>query len=193
MKRLSILLIFIFASNILNAQIIENNENNHLKKFSIYLGAGIRNVTENKYEEVYGENNISFSADIGLKIYRSLELFLHTDYFKADGELTFSKENTTLKIIPVELGIRFILGNNIIRPYVGAGMGYYIYKEENYIGTIDKNKIGFLAEGGIRFFVIKPLFIDLKLKYISLNVKNDENSNIQLGGISYMGGIGISF
>ncbi len=181
-KILFILLIFILGINILNAE-----------KFSFYLGAGIRNVTEERYEEVYGKNNITYSADIGFKIFRSLELFLHTDYFKCDGKLTFSKENTTLTIIPIELGARYILSNKIIKPYIGAGMGYYTYKEENFIGTIDDNKTGFFAEGGIRLFVTKPLFIDLKFKYISLNIKNNEGSDIQLGGISYMGGIGVTF
>jgi len=181
-KILFILLIFILGINILNGE-----------KFSFYLGAGIRNVTEERYEEVYGKNNITYSADIGLKIFGSLELFLHTDYLKCDGKLTFSKENTTLTITPIELGARYILGDKIIKPYIGAGMGYYRYKEENFIGTIDDNKTGFFAEGGIRFLVTKPLFIDLKFKFISLNIKNDEGSDIQLGGISYMGGIGVTF
>ena len=181
-KILFILLIFILGINILNGE-----------KFSFCLGAGIRNVTEERYEEVYGKNNITYSADIGLKIFGSLELFLHTDYLKCDGKLTFSKENTTLTITPIELGARYMLGNKIIKPYIGAGMGYYTYKEENFIGTIDDNKTGFFAEGGIRFLVTKPLFIDLKFKYISLNIKNDEGSDIQLGWISYMGGIGVTF
>jgi hypothetical protein len=73
-----------------------------------------------------------------------------------------------------------------------VGTGYYLYREENVIGTVDEAKIGFFSEGGLRFHFTKGFFIDLKGKYIFLKVTGAEGQ-VDLGGFSLMGGIGISF
>jgi len=64
-------------------------------------------------------------------------------------------------------------------------------KEENFIGTVDDNSIGFFGEGGLRVYFGK-LFIDLKLKYNQLKY-DAAGTDIDLGGLSYFGGIGFSF
>ncbi len=167
--------------------------------FSLTLGAGIRNVTgttdetgDNLYEKVYGKNNLAFGIDLGYQVIKALQIFLHSDYFSVKGELTLTKDETTLTIIPLELGGRFFLGKKIIFPYIGAGIGYYMYKEENIIGTVNDKQFGFFTEGGFKLLFMKSLFFDLKLKYVFLKVDGAEGK-VNLGGLAYMGGIGITF
>ena len=98
--------------------------------------------------------------------------------------MTYTKEETKLKIIPVELGARYLIkvGNGCsLFPYIGAGAGYYMYKEENVIGTVDEKKIGFFAEGGLRFYLMSSFFIDAKVKNVFLKV-----DDLQLGGFAFM-------
>ena len=167
--------------------------------FSFSIGAGIRNVVgvedkngKNLYTEVYKKYNIAYSIDFGCRLSKSLRLFLHSDYFSADGKLTFTGEDTDLTIIPVELGIRFFMGKTKIFPYIGGGIGYYFYREENVIDTVEDKKFGFFCEGGLKFQSTKLLFIDLKFKYTFLKVDGFEGQ-VVLGGLGIIGGIGISF
>ena len=160
-------------------------------KFSITIGAGTRNVSEDIFKTVYGSGNIAYCLDIAFKIGRSLEIFAHSDYLKAEGELAFDPKKTTLTIMPVEAGLRILLGKNKFKPYFGLGAGYYMLKEENFIGTVDDNSIGFFGEGGFRYYFGK-FFLDLKLKYTQLKYEVS-GTNINLGGLSYFGGIGIRF
>ena len=160
-------------------------------KFSVTLGGGIRNISEDIFKTVYGSNNIAYSIDLALRMGRALEVFIHSDYLKAEGELEFDPKKTTLTIIPAEAGIRFFLGKSRVRPYLGAGAGYYMLKEENFIGTVDDNSIGFFGEGGVRVYFGK-IFIDLKAKYIQLKY-DVSGREMNLGGLSYFAGIGFSF
>jgi hypothetical protein len=166
--------------------------------FSITLGAGVRNFSADEFKEVYEGTPMVYSVDVAMKIRKSLEVFLHTDFLSIDGETTFTRENTTLKITPIELGARFLFGfkepcKQKLFPYLGAGVGYYMIKEEFEAGSplepVDEKRMGFFAEGGLRFYIIKSVFIDAKLKYIALKSEN----STQMGGLAYMGGLGFSF
>ncbi|MEN8222645.1 MAG: outer membrane beta-barrel protein [Acidobacteriota bacterium] len=160
-------------------------------KFSITIGAGTKNISEDIFETVYGSGNIAYSLDLAFKLGGSLEAFVHTDYLKAEGELEYDPKKTTLTIMPAEVGLRILLGKGKFKPYLGIGAGYYMFKEENFIGTVDDNSIGFFGEGGFRYYFGK-LFIDLKLKYIQLKYEVS-GTDIDLGGLAYFGGIGIRF
>lgn len=190
MKKFIFSLIFLMALGLIGAE--ANN-------FSLSIGAGIRNVKgvedetgTNLYTEVYGKNNMAYSIDLGYQVLESLQVFLHSDYFSVDGKLTFTGEDTKLKIIPIELGLRYFMGKKMIFPYIGAGTGYYMYKEENVIGTVDEKKFGFFGEGGLKYQFTELFFIDLKVKYIFLKVDGAEGQ-VDLGGLALTGGIGISF
>lgn len=166
--------------------------------FSITLGVGGRNFSADEFKDVYEGIPMVYSVDVAMKIMKSLEVFLHTDYLSIDGKTTFTQEDTTLKITPIELGARFLIGSKKpckqkLFPYLGAGVGYYMIKEEFGAGSplepVDEKRVGFFAEGGLRFYLMKSVFIDAKLKYIALKSEN----STQMGGLAYMGGLGFSF
>jgi len=184
-KLILILLLIIMFTAVQLTGMIDNS------KFSITIGAGVKNITEEIFKTVYGSNNIAFSIDLAYKLGRTLEMFVHTDYFKADGELAFDPKATTLTVFPAEAGLRMVLGKSKVKPYLGLGAGYYMLKEENFIGKVDDNSIGFFGEGGLRVYFGK-IFLDLKLKYNQLKY-DVTGTEIDLGGLSYFGGIGISF
>jgi hypothetical protein len=171
------------------------------KTYSLTLNAGLRNITgindengNNLYEEVYGKNNLIYGIDIGYNFGKFFQAFLHGEFFTAKGELSFSKEETTLTIIPLEIGarVKYMLGRQMFYPYFGVGAGYYLYKEENLIGTVDDGQFGFFTEGGINVYFLDYLFLDLKMKYIIFKV-DGVNEKVDLGGLALMGGIGFSF
>ena len=184
MKKVIFILIFFIGTCFMNA-----GDNT----FSLTVGAGMRYVAEKDlFEEVYGDSHLAYSVDLGYKFGKSLQLFFHSDYLSVKGELTYTKEETTLTIIPLELGLRYQLGQKKLFPYIGAGAGYYMYKEDNPIDTVDEKQFGFFGEGGLKFYFVKSFFLDLKVKYVSLKVDGEEG-DINIGGMALIGGVGISF
>ena len=159
--------------------------------FSLALGAGARNFLGDE-KDVYGFANLLFFLDAGFRFKKNFEVFVHGEYLQAKGELSVTKEETTLRVIPAEAGGRFLFGNHPFLGYLGAGLGVYFINEENPIGTVNKNGIGFFAEGGCRYFFVKKLYVDLKLKYVSLSIR-PEDTSVDLGGISLQGGFGVVF
>jgi hypothetical protein len=159
--------------------------------FSVTLGGGVRMFTGDE-DDVYDFVNPVFALDVAYKFNKSLEIFLHGEYLMATGELTITKEETTMNIIPAELGARYLFGSKSLNIYLGAGLGYYFITEENPIGTVNESNIGFLVEAGIRPFFTQNIFLDVKLKFVSLSVKPEDKS-VSLGGLSLLVGLGFAF
>lgn len=178
-------------------------------KFSVTVSAGIRNITEDLYETVFGKNNLAYSLDLGYRVWRGLEIFLHTDYFSANGETTLTQEETTLTLVPIELGARVMLIKGRFIPYVGAGGGYYMIKDKMMIEgsamEVEDKGFGFFGEAGFKFYFGRRFFVDIKGKYVALKAKADDPvinaagggviyiQDRNLGGLAFMGGLGISF
>jgi len=205
MKKLSCLLIALFLASIIYSQTVENpskvTKKNPLIAFSI--GAGARYVLDDAFADVYDQFNLSLNADLALKIGKSFEIFFHSDFMSLKGALTYTGGETKLSLIPIELGLRFIMGKKKLHPYLGLGGGFYMFKEESEIGEFDENVFGFFAETGLRYDLSKRFFFDLKVKYVNFEVKPEapdvgegeyiyvENRN--LSGLALQGSIGIQF
>ncbi len=187
MKKLTFLLILLLGIGLVQAKPTSANYN----MFSVALGAGVRNFSGDT-DDVYNLVNLSFCLDIGFRFTRSFEVFLHTDFLTAKGNLTITDEETTITIIPIEAGGRFLMSNSNFCPYLGAGLGFYLINEENPIGTIDESNLGFFAEAGLKYFFGKRIFIDVKLKYVMLSIR-PENTSINLGGPTALVAFGFSF
>jgi hypothetical protein len=193
MKKLSLLVVILVVFQLFQVGFAQKPADT---KFSLTLGAGARNFSESRFKDVYDKTPIIYSVDIAWKFWKSMEVFLHSDILSVDGKLTYTQEDTTFKTTPLELGFRYLVTtkkseNARIFPYLGAGAGYYMVKEENVISNLDENRLGFFVEGGLRFYVTGSIFVDAKLKNIFLKSGNEDGTN--MGGLAYMGGIGFSW
>ena len=186
MKKIIILVLVVF---VLNMVLVSDTESNS-KKFSFTIGAGVRGIAAGHFSDVFSGTNLCYSVDIAYKFMKSGEIFLHSDYLSIEGETDYTKEKTTFSITPIELGFRLLLGKKKFVTYFGLGGGYYSYKDEHpELLTVSESKIGFFGEGGLKFYFSKSIFFDLKVKYIMLKSENDTD----LGGLTYIGGIGLRF
>jgi hypothetical protein len=132
---------------------------------------------------------ISYGGEIGITLGKGVGLWAGGSYFSKKGKLTLTEEETTLQITPVYGGIKFRLSQSGVVPYLGVGVGYFQYKEENRIGSVSKANIGYVGQGG---FIIKAgvIIIDLQASYSYCKVKPvDVEAN--LGG--FQAGIGLGF
>lgn len=142
------------------------SENNYIQG-TVEFFLGNYNMDESRFKAVYGKEvaikGIAFSASV----FRFINIYFEAKYFKKDGELTYTKEKTTLQLLPVSLGIRFIKKFGLFYPFIGAGGDLYFYHEDNPIGTVLNYTRGYHFQGGVYIQPIKkiPLLFGARLKY----------------------------
>lgn len=181
MKKLIIIIVtVIFLSGLANATDIIIELKTH------YL-----HPSEEKFRDIYG-GGLVYGGEVSIGIWRGLEVWFGGSYFSKTGELTFTKEETKLKIYPLGGGLKYRLSKGIIVFYVGAGLNYYQFKESNPIGDANKGGLGYIGKIGSYVKVTGGFLIDLYINYSYCKMK-PADYKINIGGIEPGVGIGFSF
>jgi len=164
-----------------------------MRQGSIEIILGGYSMNEPRFDAVYPDGGLLAGLGASAAIVSNLNLYLEAKYWQREGELTFSKEPTTLRLFPISLGLRYIMPLGVINPYGGAGGDIYFYYEDNSIGTTINHASGFHLLGGayLRFAKNLPLMLNLKAKYTWAKTTESGNS-IQLGGFEYSVGIALA-
>lgn len=145
--------------------------------------------SDNIFKDIYG-SGMAYGGEIGIRIMDWVSLWAGADFYSQTGELTFTGEDTELQIFPIYGGLMFELPNQQFHPYAGFGVGYFQYKEESPIGSVDGGELGYIVQAGVRVNVVSSLFFDIKGSY-SICKTQPADFEIDLGGLK--GGIGIGF
>lgn len=151
-------------------------------------------MNEPRFDAVYETGGLMTGLSLSSAIVSHVNFYLDIKYYYREGELTFSREKTTLYIVPVTLGVRYIYPFGLFNPYLGAGLDFYFFYEENPIGTVLNHTNGIHIMGGtyIRPSRSVPVLINIRLKYASAEAEQD-GIPIQLGGFEYGVGLAYSF
>jgi len=148
--------------------------------------------SEQAFKDIYG-SGIMYGGEIGVSIWNNFELWVIGSYFSKKGELTFTGEETKLRILPTGAGIRYVHPTGkTIDIYGGMGICYFSYKEENPIGDVSTSKIGYLGTAGTYVKVSDGLFFDLFIDYSYCKIQPADFS-INIGGFGAGVGIGYNF
>lgn len=149
------------------------------------------NPSEQAFREIYG-SGIMFGGELAFKIWNSLDIWLDGNYLKRTGELTYTQEETKLRIIPVTFGLRYRFTSGVTNLYLGLGACYFMFHESNIIGDVDKGGIGFKGKMGSFFSITRNLFFGLSVSY-SYGKMTPAYFTINVGGIEAEAGIGFEF
>ena len=117
-------------------------------------------------------------------------IWLEGSYFAKSGELSETAEPTSVKIMALEGGAMWKFKPGKLTPYIGAGAGYYRYKETNVIGEAKKGKAGFCGVAGAILTLGKRLVLDCRLKYSSCSMQ-PADFKINIGGLTAGAGLGL--
>ena len=146
--------------------------------------------TEEAFRDVYG-GGLMYGAEASIVVWRELEDWFGGSYFSKTGELTFTGEETKVKIVPLGVGLRYsypVLEG--IDLYGALGIHHYSYREENPLGEVSKGGIGYSVRIGSYVRVTGKLFIDLYGEYSYCKMK-PADFEINIGGIG--AGVGIAY
>ncbi|UCH96921.1 MAG: outer membrane beta-barrel protein [Candidatus Aminicenantes bacterium] len=183
MKR-KILCLFIFTM-VFAAGVVQVNAGD----FWLALQGGHFNPTEQAFKNIYG-GGVTYGGELGVDLYKWLSLWAGGGFFFKTGELSYTKEETKLKMSHLEIGVRFKLPLKRFIPYIGGGAGICRFKENNIIGEARDNEGSFFGQAGILVGVNKWLFFDLRVNYNHCMIK-PEFLEFNIGGICASAGIRI--
>jgi hypothetical protein len=160
---------------------------------SLTLKGGYFFPTDSVFRDVY-KGGLSFGADLAVPIAGPLHLWAGAEIFNKTGFLTISEEETKGRIIPIYAGLRLQFGKKSVNPYLGAAAAYFLFKEENPIGTISDNGLGWLGEMGLLVRLSDLVWIDIFGDYRArtMSVEDEEGPfEGKLDGVT--AGLGLSF
>jgi outer membrane protein W len=147
--------------------------------------------SEEAFQDIYGAG-FGFGLESDVQLIGNIDFRVAVGSFQKKGEMTLSKEEIKLSIVPVEIGLRYRILSGGIRPYAGAGLGYFRFKEKTPIGTAITTKLGYFAHTGVMILVVKGLYLDGFLNYSSCKVK-PATIEVNIGGFSMGVGVGYRF
>lgn len=145
--------------------------------------------TEEAFKNIYG-GGLSYGGEVDISIYKGLAIWIGAEYFTKTGETTFTKEETEIRITPFYAGLKYIFPGQRMMPYLGAGVGYFQYKETNPIGEVKEGKIGFRAQGGLLLRLAGSFFLDFQVGYEMCKIKPQE-LEVEIGGLK--AGLALAF
>jgi hypothetical protein len=161
--------------------------------FASYISARVSyfQPSDEFFKNIYGSGGC-YGGEISFEIYKGLHIWGGTEYFSKKGKLTFTKEDTEIRITPFFGGLKYVFPGSTINPYIGVGVGYFQFKESNILGTVEEGEIGYLGKAGLILRLIKSLIVDVFADYSICKTQPFE-IEADLGGLKAGVAIGIEF
>ena len=146
------------------------------------------------FTEVYGKAGSIIGLALSSTLVWNFDLYLEVKEINRTGKLTFTGEKTTFLLIPISLGVRYVQPLGFVQPYIGGGLDFYLFYENNPIGSVFNYVRGSHILGGtyIQFSKSVPVLLDFRVKYTSATATVNDRQ-VQLGGLEYGAGFVIAF
>jgi len=195
-RKIGIVLVLLWVSHVLQAQQATVNENAPAppkeNTLSMFVGRfGFFLASDSEFKPIYG-NGVVFGGELRLGG-RRITGWLEGNYRARTGKFSFTKEETKVNVLAIEGGALYKINSGKIMPYVGAGLGYYMYKETNQpIGEAKKSNISFCVVGGASMRVLKSLALDCRIKYSTCSMQ-PADFKVNIGGLTFGLGLGLGF
>lgn len=158
--------------------------------YKIAVKVNYFNPSEKIFDEVYGSGLIYGIKAEKSNVFKKFGLIVETGYFEKQGELTFTKEDTTVKIIFLGPGVITHYSKGIFDFYAGGGLRYYHFEEKNPIGNTQQQGLGYFISLGTYIHLMKNFYADLGLNYSACQIQ-PEDLRVEIGGLE--AGIGLAY
>ncbi len=159
---------------------------------SVTIKASLFFPSDKLFREVYS-GGPSFGADVAVPLAGVLQIWAGAELFGKTGLIPVSEESTKVRIVPLYAGLRAQFGQRGIRPYIGGAAAYFIFHEENPLGTASEGGFGFFSQAGIQVKLAGAFCLDLFAGYRACTVRSGGADPLaaKLGGFST--GVGLAY
>ena len=159
---------------------------------SVTVKAGYFFPTDTVFREVY-KSGLVYGGEVTVPVAGALYLWAGADLFGKTGLLSVSEEKTKVRIIPLFAGLRAQFGKKNTRPYIGAAAAYFLFHEENPLGTISDSGLGLIARTGLLTRLAGALWLDIFADYRTCTVRTDGNDPLQAKLDGFSAGLGLAY
>jgi hypothetical protein len=165
-----------------------------IRQGTIEFLTGRCSISEPRFKTIYEDTGSIQGVSLSGSVFFNLNLYLDVKTLTRTGTLSFSKEKTTFRMVPISAGLRYILPLPIAHPYLGAGADWYFYNEDNPIETVLDATTGYHLLAGVYVhpFENVPLAVNLRIKFTKADAVM-EGVPVSLGGTEYGVGFAIVF
>lgn len=134
----------------------------------------------------------------------SLNAYGAVEYYHMQGKSINGDENTSLWVVPVNLGIKPVYSINCqLKYYFTVGPRYFYVHQHNDSSYVYRNKsrngLGFFINTGFNYILCNNLLLDIfgEYSYTKIHFQSYRSGvytrNIQVGGFTFGGGLGYNF
>jgi len=158
----------------------------------ITLKAADFSPTDSDFKRIYG-GGMTYGVELSFAFAKSFELWIGASAFSKKGKSSYTREETSLSLIPIGGGVKWrMMPGKRVSPYVAVGLEYVLYTESNVIGDVSAGGVGFTGKGGVDVHLAKFLGIDAYVAYSSCSMK-PADFRFNVGGLELGAGIDFIF
>ncbi len=155
--------------------------------------------------DIYDNGAANYRASISQNIWNNLDLWAGASYLHKNGKSLNAHERTSIQIVPVSLGLKYILPLNLscVDLYLNGAFKYFFFKTHDHSDFVKEHRhksgLGGVFGAGSYFNVSKHFFLDLFVDYsfkhmhFSNAQPNITGHSLQIGGWDFGGGLGYQF
>lgn len=160
--------------------------------FRIDLRMSYFHPSDQAFRDIYG-GGLKWGGEASISLGKGWAAWLEAGRFAKEGHLTLTGEETRIQIVPLGIGIRYSLRlQDRTNLHAGGGVQYFMFDEDNLIGEVRENKLGFLARMGIETRITRNAWINVFGEYSYCRMKPAE-FKFDIGGPAAGIGLGYEF
>lgn len=145
---------------------------------------GRLSINDPAFQQVYAKGGRLAGIGLTAALFLNIDFYLEAKVFSKKGRLTFSREATRFVLLPFSVGFRWRAPLGLIEPFVGAGLDYDVFYENNPIGTaLDYAKgTHILAGVALKPGRRSPLALSGRIRYSMVKAEH-AGISVDLGGL----------
>jgi hypothetical protein len=161
---------------------------------TIELLFGSNSINDARFSKIYTSGGSIGGLALSAALFYNLDFYLEAKVSSQAGQLTYTKEKTKFVLLPFSFGIRWGAPLGVLEPFIGVGLDYYVYYEDNVIGTAVDYARGGHVMGGLRLNFGKdvPVSLSGRIKFTSIKATRGAVT-VDLGGVELSGSLGFVF
>lgn len=161
------------------------------------LWYGPQKIRDARIAAVYGEQEVALPY-LEVQLWKGLLAGAGYEFgYERDGKIGLDRLDSTLRLSGLDLFLGYEQRWGRFGLFGKVGLGLYSYEQTipgfDVAGfAVDHKKTTVTLSGGMTFYPVSGFFLAAEVRYVPLNVKPFE-SEVDLGGFRFMGGIGLAF
>lgn len=156
--------------------------------FRAGVNGSLYSPEDSLFRDIYG-GMARFGLEAGFDVARRVSLWAGIGYAGGTGEMTETKEETRVRLLPLTLDARYeIPVGGKLAFHAGAGLRHFFFREETPLGTVNENALGLLARAGGMYRLGKKLGAGLFLAWSTCSLKHEE-AKFKVGGLELGAGL----